>query len=429
MKKNSRKYSCIISSILVVIVLSACSLAERMKPIVAEEIIVEIEENDITPIVLDGTIEQEENETQEIMEFSVSLLNMLQEGTQENVLISPYSILTALAMTGNGAQGETLEEMEKILGTDISSLNEFFYAYGTNYLPSDEGYEVNVANSIWLKEDDNLQVQEAFLETNKTYYGTSIYKASFDETTISDINNWVSRETDGMIEDILDDLDEMYKDAIMYLVNAVSFQAEWDNIYKKDQITEMEFTTNSGEVQTVEFLCGSEYGYIELDDACGFSKPYKDDKYSFVAILPDGEMEEFLEDLDGNELINAIDNESGEKVITYLPKFSIDYDVELAETLTGMGMETAFQEQEADFTNMAISGDGNIYINRVLHKTFITVDEKGTEAGASTVVEMITESTSEMEPKVVCLDRPFLFLIVDNELHVPLFMGVVESVE
>ncbi len=424
--QQGRKFGCVIISMFLVMILGACSLLEGNDDIVAEEITDEVEELDTAPIMLDDPEEQEGNQSEEIMEFSVELLAILQDESQDNILISPYSILTALAMTANGAQGETLEQMEAIFGTDIDSLNQFFYAYRSGYLPSDEGYKVNVANSIWLKDDDSLLVQEEFLEMNKTYYRTNVYKASFDETTLTDINAWVSKETDGMVEDMLD---EIHKDAIMYLVNAVSFQAEWDTIYKKDQIREMEFIAESGEVQEVEFLCGDEYGYIELDDACGFSKPYQDDKYSFIAILPDGNMEEFIKELDGSELLKAIEQESREKVITYLPKFSMEYGVELVETLMEMGMEEAFLEEEADFTQMATSGNGNIYINRVLHKTFITVDEKGTEAGASTVVEMTTESTSVKEPKIVCLDRPFLFMIVDNELHVPIFMGVVESVE
>lgn len=423
--KKCGKISWIIVSILSVLILGGCSLLGDKQNIAAEEITDEVEVYDVTPIVLDNQEEQDGNQSEEIMQFSVEMLNVLQGETQENVLISPYSILTALAMTANGAQGETLEQMERVFGADISSLNDFFYAYRSDFLPSDEGYEVNVANSIWLKDEDELLVQEEFLEINKTYYGTNIYKAAFDDSTLRDINSWVSEETDGMVEKILDRIDD---EAVLYLANAISFQAEWNTIYKDTQVQDMEFTTSSGEVQTVEFLCGEEYGYIELYNAIGFSKPYKDDKYSFIAILPEGDVDEFLAELDGSELMEAIEQESQEKVLTYLPKFAIDYDVELVETLMKMGIEDACQE-EADFTQMATLGEDNIYINIVLHKTFIVVDEKGTEAGASTVVEMTTESTSADEPKIVCLDRPFLFLIVDNELNVPIFMGIVESVE
>ncbi len=413
----------------IVITLALCGgyfIADR-NHIVAEDITNEVEEFDVTTIVLDDLENQEFNQSDALMKFSVSLLQTLHmEGEGGSVLLSPYSILTALAMTGNGAEGTTLEEMEQVLGSDIDSLNEFLYAYQERVLPLDEGYEVNVANSIWLRDEGYLSVQDEFLSTNKSYYGASIYKAAFDETTLNDINSWVYEETDGMVEKILDEINPW---AVMYLVNAVSFQAEWDTIYKVDQVSEMGFTTRSGAVQTVDFLCGAEYEYIELENATGFSKPYEDEAYSFVAILPNEDMDTFIEGLDGIELMDAMESASNEKVMTYIPKFSFEYDVDLVDTLKAMGMKDAFEETEVDFTQMATSAYGNIYISRVLHKTFITVDEKGTEAGASTVVEVNTESTSMEEPKIVCLDRPFLFMIVDNELHAPIFMGIVENVE
>lgn len=427
MKKYSKSFSCFIVSMMAVLILSGCGIMEGKDNIAAEEISNEVERLDIAPIVIDDPEEQEGNVSEEIMEFSVALLQMLEEeATQENVLVSPYSILMTLAMAGNGADGETLAQMEEVFGTDIDSLNEFFYAYSSDFLPSDDKYKVNVANSIWIKDTEELEVSDEFLSVNKSYYDASIYKAAFDDTTLTDINDWVSNETDGMVEDILGEIDAY---AVMYLVNAVSFDAEWATIYKKAQVQEMEFTSASGEVQVVDFLCGDEYEYIELENATGFSKFYADQAYSFVALLPNGDMDEFIEELDGVELLEAVENGSREKVITYIPKFSFEYDIELSEVLIDMGMEDAFVDEIADFSQMATSDARNIYINRVLHKTFITVDEKGTEAGASTVMEMTTESSAVENPKEVRLDRSFLFMIVDNELHVPIFMGIVESVE
>lgn len=402
-----------------------------------EKIVAENISEEVTPLeieVLDMEMlnqgdNQERTATAEFMDFSVEVMRILQEEeTGENLLIAPYSIITALSLTANGAKGETLEQMESVLGVDVTSLNEFLYAYSNN-LPTEETCKVNVANSIWVKEDDGLSVDEEFLSIGKSYYNGAVYRAAFDETTRADINNWVYHETDGMIEEILDKIDE---DAVMYLVNALSFDAEWDEIYYEDQVRDGEFTTADGEVQTVEFLHSEESEYLELEDAVGVVKPYAGGDFSFVAILPDEDgtisLDEFVAGLDSDELIEALDSTTMVPVITSIPKFSYEYDTELSEVLEGMGMIDAFNEEKADFEEMILSENGNVYINRVLHKTFISVDEKGTEAGAATVVEMTEETMGIMqETKEVRLDRPFFFMIVDNELHLPIFMGTVES--
>lgn len=160
-------------------------------------------------------------------EFALALFKeSMKDGV--NSLVSPLSVTLALAMTANGADGETLAEMEKLLGGDIpiDELNEYLHTY-VSRLPSDEKAKLNIANSIWFKDDeDSLVVNKDFLQRNADYYGASAYKSPFDDSTVGDINGWVDENTDGMIKKLLDNIPE---EAVMYLINAICFDAEWSN--------------------------------------------------------------------------------------------------------------------------------------------------------------------------------------------------------
>lgn len=158
----------------------------------------------------------------------------------ENTLISPLSVLVALSMTANGADGETLSQMESVLGMPIDQLNTWISNYMAN-LPEEEKYKLSLANSIWFKDDPTFVVNEDFLQTNADYYGAGIYRSPFDDSTLKEINQWVENNTDGMIKDILD---QIPKDAVMYLINALAFDAEWQSIYKEYQIQDGKTSTS-----------------------------------------------------------------------------------------------------------------------------------------------------------------------------------------
>lgn len=413
-----KKISLILSSLLL---LTACNGSADLG---STDLMVGINKNDIAPIEIDSREENSGDKTREVANFSLDVFEKVYNG--KNTLISPLSIIYALAMTSNGAESKTLEQMEEVFGTDREGLKEYLYAYKTN-LPNDKKYSLSLANSIWFKDKEELTVEEDFLQTNKDYYDAEIYKASFDEATKNDINSWVKRKTDGQIEELLDKSPS--EEVIMYLINALSFDAEWESIYSDRAVREDEFTTKDGTKEIVDFMHGEEHKYIEINKAIGFTKPYADNKYSFLALLPDEavEMADFVSSLDGETLINAIRNQSNEKVITSLPKFEFEFSDELSKTLIELGMTHAFDEDLADFTSLGHSTDGNISINRVIHKTKIQVDEKGTKAGAATAVEMTDRAALILEPKEVHLNRPFFFMIVDNEFSLPIFMGVLEN--
>ena len=362
-----------------------------------------------------------------LTDFAVRLFQAsAEEG--KNTLISPLSVLSALAMTANGAKEDTLSQMESVFGMKTEELNQYLYSY-INALPQGEKYKLNLANSIWFIDDERFTVKEGFLQMNKDFYGADVYKAPFDNTTVKDINNWVKEKTDGMIPEILDKISH---NEVMYLINALAFEAEWASAYRGNQIRDGIFTKEDGKKQDVKFMCADENVYLEEENATGFVKYYKDNKYAFVALLPkEGvSINEYVKSLNGENLNRLLTNSLNTTVKTSIPKFESEYLTEMSEVLSKMGMTDAFDGDKADFTGLGTSTKGNIYINRVIHKTFISVAEKGTKAGAATVVAM-GEKTAfvEEEPKIVCLDRPFVYMLIDCESNVPFFVGTMMNLD
>lgn len=359
-------------------------------------------------------------------DFAVQLFQSTQgEG---NTMVSPVSVLYALAMTANGARGETLAQMESVLGMDMTQLNTYLAAY-RQALPESDKCRLHIANSLWLTEDERFSVEQDFLQTNATYYDADIYRAAFDDATCREINTWVEDNTDGMIRDILN---EIPPDAVMYLINAMAFDAEWQAIYQENQVRDGVFTTESGETQDVEMMHSEEFGYLDDGNATGFVKYYAGGDYAFVALLPREGMSvgDYVATLTGEGLAALLAVPREEQVYVTLPKFESEYSTELSRVLQDMGMVDAFDVDKADLSGLGSSTDGNIFISRVLHKTFIAVDEKGTRAGAATVVEVDAGAAMiEEEPKEVILDRPFVYLIVDCQAKLPLFMGTTMSVK
>ena len=360
-----------------------------------------------------------------VTDFAVRLFKASEE-SGKNTLISPLSVLCALAMTANGAKEETLAQMESVLGMTKDELNIYLYSY-MKKLPNGEKYKLSLANSIWFTNDESFTVNRDFLQTNADYYGADIYKSPFDQKTCKEINKWVEDNTDGMIPEILD---EINSEAVMYLVNALAFDAEWAKIYRESSVKYGKFTKEDGSEQNVELMYNTENVYLEDDNASGFMKYYKDGKYAFVALLPNEgvSVSEYISSLDGKSLSEMLANAQIATVRTCVPKFETEYDVNMSEILAKMGMPDAFDSDKADFTGLGTSSVGNIYISRVIHKTFISVDEKGTKAGATTAVEMMPESAPPTDIKKVYLNRPFVYMLVDCENNIPFFIGTMMDV-
>lgn len=357
-------------------------------------------------------------------DFAIRLFQKTRDDSK-NSLISPLSVMLALSMTANGAKGETLAQTESLLGGDIpmETLNEYLYSY-INALPSEKTAKLNVANSIWFR-DNGFTAENTFLQKNADYYGAAVYKSAFDVKTLRDINNWVKKNTDGMIEKIIDDLDP---DAVMYLINTVLFDAEWENIYKKDEVRDGTFTALDGTKRTASMMYSAEHLYLDDGKAIGFIKPYRNG-YSFVALLPneDISLSDYAASMTGKSFADTIKNAEDVPVEAAMPKFSYDYDIEMSGALKALGMSLPFDSTKADFSALGSSDSGNIFISRVLHKAYIAVDEKGTKAGAATAADIkVTSDIGGLYS--VTLDRPFVYAVIDDAYGLPVFIGAVTDI-
>lgn len=370
---------------------------------------------------------------QQIVDFSVKLLqnnaaDALAKG--KNVLVSPESVLCALAMTANGAQGDTLAEMQSVLCGDMTLdvFNQKMSDFNQKLTGSDK-VKFSIADSIWIRDDaKRIQMKEDFLALNKKYYDAESILAAFDNKTVQDINNWVKDHTNGMIERLID---EIPNEAVSYLINAIAFEGKWKEQYTgNDVVGNQNFTNASGVSEKATMLKGVEHMYIRDNKASGFVKTYEGDRYAFMAILPNKgvTVQDYLQQLNGKKLLSLYQNRKNNYFVnTKMPEFSYDYSTSLVDTLNKMGIRKAFT-QEADFSNMAQVDAELLYINEVLHKTHIELDRNGTKAAAVTAV--IMEAASAIIPKEevnVFLTRPFLYAIIDTETGIPVFMGAVNT--
>lgn len=346
-----------------------------------------------------------------------------------NILVSPLSVINALAMTANGARGETLEQMEALFGADLDSLCSYLHDYNKS-LPTGKNYKLHSANSIWVRDDRGFTVQPDFLQTNAEWFSADVYMAPFDGSTLKDINKWVSENTDEMIPEILDEIPDA---AVMYLINALAFDAEWQSVYKEYQVREGVFTREDGTPQETEMMYSTEYTYLQDIQAQGFIKYYHDAKYAFAALLPDEgvSLAEYTASLTGERLHELLSNPQITAVDTAIPKFEAEYSALLNDVLENLGMTDAFDSGAADLSGLGTSPGQNLFISRILHRTYIAVNEKGTKAGAATVVEVSKESAmmDDEEIKEVYLDRPFVYMIIDCEENIPVFIGTMTDPE
>jgi len=357
--------------------------------------------------------------------FSAELFRLSYDG--KNTLISPLSVAMALAMVAEGAEGNTEKEFSDLFGgmsTDELS------AYFKKYMDSLNSYsDPDLANSVWIREADYFTVKESFTDTVRRFYGADAFTRPFNGDTVNEINSWIKENTDGMIEKVIEELDP---NCVMALVNTVLFEAEWSEKYDEMQVRDGEFTTIDGTKKKVTMMSSSEHSYLENGAATGFMKPYKGGKYAFAALLPkDGvTIDELIDSLDGEMLRETLSGVSNKKVITKMPQFEYDFGIEMGGILQKMGLRDAFDPHAADFSGISDDADELLlHIAKVIHKTRIELTPVGTKAGAATVVEMWAGNAAPVEPpKEVYLDRPFVYMIVDTETNLPVFIGAVTDI-
>lgn len=375
--------------------------------------------------------------------FSVKLLQRVSKSANENsnYMISPISVQMALAMAANGADNDTRAELERLLCGEIyeegdiikcgtmemhlEELNAYLNAYVKQLAESQDVIFEN-ANAIWMHNNQSeLSINEDFLK-RISGFSAECFEAPFDESTVTDINNWVNYHTRGMIPILLEEIPDS---VVMYLINAIVFDGEWKEQFEENRIDhEFVFHNADGSEQTVTGMRAEEGTYLESDGATGFVKYYKGGKFGFAALLPEEGMtpEEYIAGLNPDDFARIFEEKTNQSVNVTIPKFSSDYDTELSEVLQALGVKEAFQPS-ADFSQMGNTKTGALYISRVLHKTHIEVDEKGTKAAAVTAVEMKNDAC--MPQEMVILDRPFVYAIMDMETNLPVFIGVQNTMQ
>ena len=358
--------------------------------------------------------------------FALDLYAKLR-ATEGNLFFSPNSISTALAMTYAGARGETESQMAKTLHFTLgqeklhAAFSELAKAFKAEH--DTQGYQLNVANSLWVQKDYRLL--EEFLEVTKKNYEAAINQVDFHtahEAARKTINVWVEQKTNAKIQDLIQPgiLDDMTR---LVLVNAIYFKGQWAAKFKESLTRKEPFTVSPGTTAKVQMMNQKErFNYMENDLLQVLSLPYQGKDLTMVVLLPkkiDG-----LAELEHTLTLDTLNQWLGllreQEIMVFLPKYTMTSQFQLADTLGSMGMPDAFAPNKADFSGM--DGTRSLCISAVIHKAFVDVNEEGTEAAAATGVAMRLTAVLE-PPPVFRADHPFIFLIRDNRTGSILFMG------
>ena len=342
---------------------------------------------------------------------------------EDNIMISPLSVSYALGMTYNGAAGTTLDAFNDVLhfgDLNREEVNESYKDLMNQLLHLDDRVEFSIANSIWYRLGYNVLAD--FISTNQTYFDAMVSELDFsDPQAVDIINNWIEEKTNDKIKDMLDYIPG---DAVMYLINAIYFNAAWKYQFDRDETGPGTFHLQDGNDHETDFMkVNGTFMYTYTENFEAVELPYGDSTFSMVVILPDQEVE--IDDLVAMMDVPTWNEWFGDSemkdVQIELPKFKYGFKDLLNDPLINLGLGVAFSG-DADFS--LITPAGGIYISRVIHQTFIDVQEEGTEAAAATIVEL-RETAGPPQPVFFHADRPFLYLIKENSTGAIMFMGKV----
>ncbi|MGF1519241.1 MAG: serpin family protein [Nodosilinea sp.] len=365
--------------------------------------------------------------TQAHLDFGFALFDQLRQASpDENVLVSPTSVALALAMAYNGAGGETqtaIANALKLHGLDIDQINQGNQAL-TQYLTQlDPEVALEIANSLWVNQD--LPVRADYIAQMQASYAAEVAALEFGTPAATDrINNWVKEHTRDRIPTIVD---ELPPDQLLVLVNAVYFKGAWSEAFEPEQTRDRSFTLANGEtIQHPLMAQQGDYLYLETDQFQAVSLPYGNESLSFEVILPAQgtdltELSAQLTPENWQGWMGDLRSRPGE---IQLPKFQFDYEADLIPALQALGMGIAFEPGQADFSGLS---EVEAFINQVRHKTFIEVNEAGTEAAAATAIGIMPTSLPmpPEDPFEMVVDRPFVAAIRDRNTGALLFVGAI----
>ncbi len=360
-------------------------------------------------------------------DFGFNLMHrLIEDDPDQSHFVSPLSILMAYGMTMNGADGDTYTQMQETFGMAEMSrdqINEAAKDLIELLTQFDDKVEFNIANSIWYR--DSFSVEQNFLETNREYYEAAIEAADFDDPeTVDRINSWVDDKTEGLIDEIVQGpIDPL---TMMYLINAIYFNGDWSVQFDPDNTIQKPFHTSDGSTVETDMMRMEQQEnmlYKQGDDYEAVNLYYGDAGYAMTLVLPDEEtdLETWVNDLTWEEWKNITGSFSEVTLTLEIPKFRMEYEIDnFMKVLEDLGITDAFKASTSDFSGIS-PGYDDLHISGTRHKTFIRVDEEGTEAAAVTSVEM--GITSAPQTKIIRFDRPFFYVIREVESQTILFMG------
>lgn len=362
--------------------------------------------------------------------FAFELLRDAVRREDGNVFLSPSSAALALAMTMNGAAGETLDGMRRALqweDLEPEDINRSHRALADVLAHSGEAVRIDIANSLW--KDEGFSFLPSFLDTNKTYYDAEIADVDLQsEDAVSRINGWVNERTEGKIDSLIDG--PQLEDAMLLLLNAIYFDAAWASPFPEEQTAEHSFRRQDGSsVAAPTMFRNGKLRYVDGDGFQAVRLPYQGDDLAMLVFVPDEgeELAGFVERLTPSFWSGQLNKFAEASGRLGLPKFRIEYETTLNETLVSLGMEAAFNPDEADFSAMSEGApDNDVHIAEVKQKTYVDVAEQGTVAAAATSVIMGATSAPSLSFDLV-VDRPFVFAIHDGRTDSILFIGAVND--
>jgi len=354
--------------------------------------------------------------------FALNIFKTLQvEEKGKDIFISPFSISTALTMVLKGAKGETLEEMRRVLElNDISEsdINIYYKDILENLNNYEGNIELAIRNSVWIKKGESIE--QEFIDDMENIFSSYVKELDFSKTeSIETINSWIEEATNEKIKDMLKQT--IPPDVIMYLINAIYFNEDWKYQFDEDKTFTTEFASENGDAINVDMMNSKmNIDYYKEDKFQAVRLPYNEKDLSMLVFLPQEAIKigDFISNFDLEILNKTLTNlEIFEELIVQIPKFKIEYGTKLLnDPLKSLGMNLPFSAQ-ADFSRIR----EGLMISRVMHKSFIEVNEQGSEAAAATIVEL--QETAALEPEIFRADRPFIFLIYDQNSSSILFIG------
>ncbi|UJP64924.1 serpin family protein [Mongoliitalea daihaiensis] len=375
----------------------------------------------------------EEKLSESSTQFAINLFQQLNQSNEaKNQFFSPYSIHQALAMTMNGNEGEVKQEFLDVLqmqGMSLEDANQAVKDLTTFLLQVDEKVKLNIANGIWYKE--GYQVKPPFKAAANRYFNAEVAPLDMlNPNSVNVINNWIARQTNNLIREMLD---QIPPNAVMYLVNAIYFKGDWTYNFPKANTKKEKFTLRNGQdimVDMMDLKDASDMRYGFGHGAAYLEIPYSSEQYSMGVIFNEsGDLSQLAPLLTLENLTEWRSNARERGVILKMPKFKISYKMDnMKGDLMAMGLVRPFSFHPDNFTALFSNPTDDLKISRVIHQAFIEVDEKGTEAAAATIVEVVERfSAGPSGPLRITLDRPFIFFIQEKHSGAILFMGKLEN--